>query len=86
MKRDLVFQVVYTVLLAVIAFYTVNTLRVIEHETSSHRLRNEAESLCQLEAQQAPFEERQNLNQWLKVYEDCVFRRSGIGPPEGLKD
>lgn len=86
MRRDLFFLGMNTILLAVIAFTQVTMIRKLDEETHRHRLRNEAESLCQLEAQQRPIEQRENLKEWLKVYEDCVVRRSGLKPPEGLRD
>lgn len=86
-KKDyLIFLGIITVLLAVIAWALITIIRSHDRETDIHNIRSEAQVLCQLEAQQRPTEERQNLDAWIKIYEDCVIRRSGAKPPEGLRE
>lgn len=79
--RDLAFLAINTILLAVIAFNTVNTLRVVQAEIDNHRLRNESENLCQI---QVVFDRTQRGSapvDWVKEYLDCVDRRSGVKSP-----
>lgn len=80
MRKNLIFLAVNTILLAVIALNSVLSLRLLQDQEHEHRLRNEAEHICLLEAVQTPIENRGA--DWLQTYEDCVFTISGkIKPP-----
>ncbi len=76
--RDLFFLAVIIVLLAVISFTGVTTLNTVRHDLDEHRLRNEAENLCQIEV----ISQHISLpTDWVRQYEDCVNRRSGTPAP-----
>lgn len=83
-RKDLVVLFINTILLAVIATSSVLTLRTMRHDQHEHRLRNESENICQLEALSIPAAQRPAMDVWLKIYDDCVFRRSG-GIPSPIK-
>lgn len=72
--KNTFFLTIYTIVLAVLSLGVVNNTRVIKQETSDHRLRNEAENICQIEivsSNRPPAE-------WVSAYKACVDRRSGI--------
>lgn len=82
--RDLTFLMLNTILLAIIAFSVVNNVRVVKSEISQHRHRNEAENLCQIEVVVQPLGnpgKATTPQDWVKLYKDCVDRRSGEKSP-----
>lgn len=74
--RDLGFLIINTLLLAIIAYGVVNNLRVMQADIQEHRLRNEAENLCQLKIVRQP-----DVTNWIEKYKECVDKRSGVKSP-----
>ena len=73
---------VNTALLTVLTCFSVTTVHTIDREIAHHRLRNEAENLCQLEAL-AEYGNRLSVAELLAKYKKCVTEKSGQNSPLG---
>ena len=74
--RDIGFLIINTILMAIIAFSSVNNLRVVKEEIKENRAKTEIVNACQLEALKVPTNQRENMDGWIQSYTDCVSRRT----------